>query len=1140
MGAVDLVIQVESPGAVAAGLQRIGRAGHQVGEPSRGKIFPKHRGDLVEAAVVAERMHDGPDRAHPLPAQPARRAGPADRRHVRARRVGGRRAGRARCGAPRRSPSWPTTCWPAVLDLLAGRYPSDEFAELRPRIVWDRVDGTVRGRAGAQRLAVTSGGTIPDRGLFGVFLPDGTRVGELDEEMVYESRPGETFLLGASTWRIEDITHDRVIVTPAPGRAGQDAVLARRRPGPPARARPGARRVRRASCAARADDAALERLQARRRPRRAGGDEPRRVPRRAGRGDRRRARRPHRSWSSGSATRSATGACACSRRSARRCTRRGPWRSRPGCASGGASSVELHVERRRHRHAPARGGRRAPGRGAADRPRRDRRARGRAAAAARRCSRAAFRECAARALLLPRRRPDRRTPLWQQRQRAADLLAVAAKLPDFPILLEATRECLNDVFDLPALREVLRDLRSRRVRVVAGRHRSRPRRSPSRCSSGGSPSTCTRATRRWPSGGPPRWPSTATCCASCSAPRSCASCSIPGCSPTSSSSCSASADEPSGPRRRRGRTTCCACSARSSRRGARRARREPATPPATWVEPLRRRAPGDRRSASPARSASPRPRTPPGCRDALGVALPLGLPGAFTDPVDAPLDDLVARYARTHGPFLAGEVAAPARRRPSTACGRSLDALEADGRVVRGEFRPGGVEREWCDDDVLRQLRRRSLAALRARGRAGRRDGARPVPARVAGRRRRPRGGVDALVEAVGPLQGAAVPASVLETDVLPARVGGYRPADLDALVHGRRGGVGRRRSARRRRRPGRGCCSATRPALLAAPRRLAERPARRRRCTTRSATHLARRGARRSGPSSCSAPPARRPTTTDGARRALGPGVGRRGHQRLARAAAGVRRAARRASARARHAAGRRPRPGRAHAGSVRRPAPGAGRSSRPLLEPAPAATEARPRPRPAAARALRRAHPRGRAGRGRRGRVRRRLPGAQGDGGAGPRAPRLLRGRPRRRPVRAPGRRRPAPRVPAPLPSTDDPAEEPSPLVLAATDPAQPYGAALPWPERGRPARRRGASSCSSTARRWPTSSAAAGACHVRRGPGRVARRARLAGEGRAAAGGIELGRIDGTGPSTHPAAADLRAAGFADGYRGLTLRG
>ena len=221
MGAVDLVIQVESPKSVTAGLQRIGRAGHGVGEVSRGRIFPKFRADLLECAVVAKRMRDGDIEPTVVPRNPL---------DVLAQQIvamvgRGRRAEGAR--APRRlvRRAYPFAelsreLLDSVLDMLDGRYPSEEFAELRPRIVWDRVEDTIRARKGALQLAVTNAGTIPDRGLYGVHLPDGRRVGELDEEMVYEARPGQTFLLGASTWRIEEITRDRVIVTPAPGAPG--------------------------------------------------------------------------------------------------------------------------------------------------------------------------------------------------------------------------------------------------------------------------------------------------------------------------------------------------------------------------------------------------------------------------------------------------------------------------------------------------------------------------------------------------------------------------------------------------------------------------------------------------------------------------------------------------------------------------------------------------------------------------------------------------------------------------------------------------------------------------------------------------------------------------------------------------------
>ena len=292
MGAVDLVIQVESPGAVSRGMQRVGRAGHSVGEPSRGTLYPKHRGDLLEAAVVAQRMVTGQIETTRFLRNPL---------DVLAQQIVAHVAVHPECtvesvaALARRCANFAELSDDLlhnVLDLLSGRYPSDEFNELRPRLVWDRTAGTLRAREGSKRLAVTSGGTIPDRGLFGVFLPDGTRVGELDEEMVYESRPGETFMLGASTWRIEDITFERVTVTPAPGRAGQDAVLARRPPRSAVGARPGPRclSARDAIAGPRGGRAAVdERLLPR--PfcsRQRGG-----LPRRAGSGHWRRARRSH-------------------------------------------------------------------------------------------------------------------------------------------------------------------------------------------------------------------------------------------------------------------------------------------------------------------------------------------------------------------------------------------------------------------------------------------------------------------------------------------------------------------------------------------------------------------------------------------------------------------------------------------------------------------------------------------------------------------------------------------------------------------------------------------------------------------------------------------------------------------------------
>ncbi|HSB87744.1 MAG TPA: DEAD/DEAH box helicase, partial [Ilumatobacteraceae bacterium] len=464
MGAVDLVIQVESPGAVSRGMQRVGRAGHSVGEPSRGMLYPKHRGDLLEAAVVAQRMVTAQIESTRFLRNPL---------DVLAQQIVAHVATHPECTVEsvaalvRRCANFnelSDDLLHNVLDLLAGRYPSEQFNELRPRLVWDRSAGTLRAREGSKRLAVTSGGTIPDRGLFGVFLPDGTRVGELDEEMVYESRPGETFMLGASTWRIEDITFERVTVTPAPGEQGKMPFWHGDRPGRPlelGRALGAFQREIRGAGA----EAATQRLMSDYRlDRFAASNVVAYLDEQA----------------------LATGVVPDDRTIVVERFRDeiGDWRvciltpfGTPVHAPW-AMAIERRLMDRYDMPIETMWADdgivlRLPE--AADNvplddliidpddidelvvgslPQTS-------------LFSARFRECAARALLLPRRRPDRRTPLWQQRQRAADLLTVAAKYPSFPILLETSRECLQDVFDLPALREVLGQLRSRVVRVVS-------------------------------------------------------------------------------------------------------------------------------------------------------------------------------------------------------------------------------------------------------------------------------------------------------------------------------------------------------------------------------------------------------------------------------------------------------------------------------------------------------------------------------------------------------------------------------------------------------------------------------------------------------------------------------------------------
>ena len=778
MGAVDLVVQVASPGSVASGLQRIGRAGHRVGEPSRGRIFPKHRADLLEAAAVVERMHLGEVEhthylrnpidvaAQQIVAMCAMDDWPIERLSAVLRRC----AGFAELS---------DEVLHSVLELLSGTYPAEEFSELRPRVVWDRVSGVLRGRAGAQRLAVTNAGTIPDRGLFGVFLPDGTRVGELDEEMVYESRVGETFLLGASTWRIIDITFDRVVVTPAPGELGKMPFWHGDGPGRPIElGRAVGQLVRELRSEGDADAVAARLRQ------RCGLDEAAAANLLAYLEDQA----------------AATGAVPDDRTVVVERFRDeiGDWRlcvlTPFGARVHAPWGIALQARLREAwgvdvdlmwgddgivMRLPE----------AVDElpvddllfdpdEIRDL-VMSRLPETSMFASR--FRECAARALLLPRRRPGQRTPLWQQRQRAADLLSVAAKYPSFPVLLETTRECLNDVFDLPALMGLMSDLRSRRVRVVAV---DTPQASPFAQSllfswiavymyEGDAPLAERRAAalaldrdllrdllgveelrelldagviadvelelQRLVAGGQAR-----------------------------------DADEAHDLLRVLGPLTLDELAARSAPSAGSDAERV-----AGWVRTLveQRRAievrlAGREVVADAADAAR--------LRDAAGAALPVGLPASSTEPVDDPLGDLCVRYARTHGPFLARDVARwlGVGEQPVTA---RLESLVAGGRLLRGEFRPGGADREYCDAEVLRRIRRRCLAVLRQE--------VEPVPPEalarflpawqgVGGRRR----GVDALADIVAQVQGAPVAASVLEADVLASRVLGYKPADLDQL----------------------------------------------------------------------------------------------------------------------------------------------------------------------------------------------------------------------------------------------------------------------------------------------------------------------------------------------------------------------
>ncbi|MFJ6197149.1 ATP-dependent helicase [Micromonospora sp. NPDC092111] len=771
MGAVDLVVQIEAPPSVAAGLQRVGRAGHQVGAVSRGVVFPKHRGDLLSCTVVAERMATGAIEELHYPRNPL---------DVLAQQIVamvalepwalGDLAVLVRRAAP--FAELPDSALHAVLDMLSGRYPSTAFAELRPRLVWDRAADVLTGRPGAQRLAVTSGGTIPDRGLFGVFLAGAeraARVGELDEEMVYESRVGDVFLLGSSSWRIEEITPDRVLVSPAPGQAARMPFWKGDQLGRPVELGRaiGARvraLLRQDDDAARAalrdgglDDWAAGNLMAYLREQQAAT---RSLP-----DDRtvlvERFRDELGDWRL--AVHSVLGARV-----------NGPWALAIGRRLAERYGVDAQVM-------PADDGivvrlpdtaEEPPGADVvvfepAEIAQLVEESVGTSALFA-----ARFRECAARSLLLPRRDPRRRQPLWQQRQRAAQLLDVAREYADFPVTLEAARECLQDVFDQPALAELMRDLASRKVRLVEVES-ERP--SPFARSllfgyvgaflyEGDAPL----AERR----------------AAALALDSALLGELLGrvdlrelLDPAVLAETERQLRWRTDQRRPRDaedvvellRVVGDLTGAELAERGV----------PVGWLAELaaarrvlRVRIAGEERWVVVEDAAR--------LRDALGVALPVGVAEAYLAPVADPVGDLLARYARTHGPFAATTCAARFELGVSVV-ELALRRLAATGRVVSGEFAPDTVGTQWCDAEVLRLLRRRSLAALRRE--------IEPVPPRAlatflprwqqVGSSAR---GVEAVAAAIEQLQGATVPASALERLVLPARVADYSPAQLDEL----------------------------------------------------------------------------------------------------------------------------------------------------------------------------------------------------------------------------------------------------------------------------------------------------------------------------------------------------------------------
>ncbi|HEV2755355.1 MAG TPA: DEAD/DEAH box helicase [Actinomycetota bacterium] len=774
MGAVDLVVQVEAPDSVASGLQRVGRAGHQVGAVSRGVFFPKFRGDLLECAVVVQRMRAGAIEELRYPRNPL---------DVLAQQIVAMVAMEpwevdalervVRRAAPFRD--LPRQGLESVLDMLSGRYPSSDFAELRPRLNWDRSTDVLTPRGNAQHLAVTSGGTIPDRGLFGVFLvgEKSARVGELDEEMVYESRPGDVFLLGASSWMIEEITHDRVLVSPAPGAPGKMPFWHGDAPGRPVElGRALGEFVREVSASK--PDAQAARL------REAGLDE--------------------------LATsnlvaylkeqKEATGALPDDRTIVieRFRDELGDWRVCIHSYFGArvhapwAQAIEARFRERlgldvQSMYTDDGIVVRVPE--ADDAPPADSVlfepeeiedvVLGQVGGSALFASR--FRECAARSLLLPKRRPGTRTPLWQQRQKSAVLLQAASKHESFPVVLETYRECLQDVFDLPALVELMASVRRREVRVVEV---DTPVPSPFAGSlqfgyvsafmyEGDAPLAERRAQ-------------------ALSLDRSLLA-ELMGreelreliddaalaeleidLQALGERGRAKDADGLHDLLRRLGDLTVDEIRARAD------------GPAAPWISELVERGRAlEVRVAGQERLIAAEDASR--YRDALGAALPVGVPAAFLEPVPDPLADLVARFARTHGPFTEDDVAA--RFGLGRAVARNaLAALEAEGRVAEGEFRPGGTGREWIDVEVLRLLRRRSLAAFRKE--------VEPVAPEVLARFTVAWHGIgpygpraatpDALLAVVEQLQGAPLPASALETRILPARLPGYSPALLDQL----------------------------------------------------------------------------------------------------------------------------------------------------------------------------------------------------------------------------------------------------------------------------------------------------------------------------------------------------------------------
>ncbi|KAF2418712.1 DEAD/DEAH box helicase [Microbacterium sp. B35-30] len=831
MGAVDLVIQVEAPPSAASGLQRIGRAGHQVGEVSRAALFPKHRGDVLHTAIVTERMLAGQIEAITIPQNPldilaqqtvaAAAVAPVD--------VEGWYETLKR-SAPFRS--LPRSAYEATLDLIAGRFPSDEFAELRPRVIWDRDLGVLTGRPGAQHIAVTSGGTIPDRGLFGVFIAgesQNARVGELDEEMVYESRVNDVFTLGTTSWRIVEITHDRVNVVPAFGQPGKVPFWHGDGIGRPAELGEALGKFSREVSTAKPEKAE-SRLHD------AGLDEYAQDNLLAYLAEQREATGtlPTDRQLTVERGRDEVGDWRVILHSPYGMQVHAPWalavnariRERLGVDGSAVASDDGIIARIPDATAEP------PGADlfVFDPDELDQIVTEEVGGSALFASR--FRECAARALLMPRRNPGKRTPLWQQRQRSAQLLEVARRYPTFPIILETLREVLQDVYDVPALLRLMRGIGERRIRlietepaqpspfardllfgyvgafmyegdsplaerraaalsvdpallsellgkvemrelldpdIIAQFEREAQRLDPERRARGlegvadllrllGPLDASEAAARLEADGDGVRGVSS----------RSARSTTEPDSRSLSEGAPATETKRPEPTSDLEHATEGEASALLDALVTARRA--------------IRVTIAGATRVAAIEDAGR--------LRDGLGVALPVGIPTAFLEPVADPLGDLIARYARTHGPFRAD--AAADRLGIGVAVARhTLQRLESQGRVTSGFFLPEaapasaesrGDEAEWCDTEVLRRLRMRSLAAIRG--------SVEPVPQHAYARflpvwqhATRPLEGIDGVAAVVEQLAGVPIPASAWESLVLPARVADYTPGMLDELT---------------------------------------------------------------------------------------------------------------------------------------------------------------------------------------------------------------------------------------------------------------------------------------------------------------------------------------------------------------------